>query len=152
MKKFWLAITFSLIALFGVFFGGQTIANAESLKFTVSAVQPDSQIDKKTTYFDMLVKPNEDQNLTVKITNSDKKAHKYRVSINRAGTNSNGVIDYSTHGVKPDKSLKNNIESQVPAPTTVTVPAQTTQDYNFTLKTPAKDFGGVMLVVLEFSK
>ncbi|MFD1472003.1 DUF916 and DUF3324 domain-containing protein [Companilactobacillus mishanensis] len=145
MKKFWLAITFSLIALFGVFFGGQTIANAESLKFTVSAVQPDSQIDKKTTYFDMLVKPNEDQNLTVKITNSDKKAHKYRVSINRAGTNSNGVIDYSTHGVKPDKSLKNNVESLVPAPTTVTVPAQTTQDYNFTLKTPAKDFGGVIL-------
>lgn len=146
MKKIWLVLSISLLTLIGFFFGGNQV-KAESLNFSVSAVQPDNQIDKDITYFDLLVKPNEGQDLTIKIQNNDSKTHKYRVSINRAGTNRNGVIDYSTHGVKPDKSLntKYNIETLVPAPTTVEVPANTTQDYTFHLNVPKEAFNGVIL-------
>lgn len=144
MKKISLLLAFSMIAVFSFFFGGKNVS-AENLNFTVSANQADNQIDKKTTYFDLLVKPNEGQDLTIKIQNSDTSAQKFRVSINRAGTNRNGVIDYSTHGVKPDKSLNNDIESLVPAPTTVTVPANSTKEYTFHLNVPAKEFPGVIL-------
>jgi hypothetical protein len=111
-------------------------------------------LDKKLTYFDLLVKPNEGQDLTVKIQNSDSKANKFRVSINRAGTNRNGVIDYSTHGVKPDKSLdaQNNLESLVPAPTTVSVPANSTKEYTFHLNVPKNEFPGVILGGVRIQK
>ncbi len=128
-----------------VFLGGQNTVKAENLNFSVSAVQADNQVDKQNTYFDLLVKPGEGQDLTIKITNSDSSAQKYRVTINRAGTNRNGVLDYSTHGVKPDKSLKNNIENLVPAPETVSVPANSTKEYTFHLNVPAQSFSGVML-------
>lgn len=144
-KKIWLVLSFSIMALFSIFAVSQATAKAESLNFSVSAVQADNQVDKQNTYFDLLVKPGEGQDLTVKIQNSDSSAQKYRISINRAGTNRNGVIDYSTHGVKPDTSLKNNIETLVPAPTTVTVPANTTQDYTFHLNVPKNAFSGVLL-------
>lgn len=146
MKKIWLVLSFSMMLLIGFFYGGNNV-KAENLNFSVSAVKADNQLDEKNTFFDLLVKPNEGQDLTIKIQNSDSQAHKYRVSINRAGTNRNGVIDYSTHGVKPDKSLSksNNIESLVPAPTTVTVAANSTKEYTFHLNVPKKSFPGVIL-------
>ncbi|WP_334329768.1 DUF916 and DUF3324 domain-containing protein [Companilactobacillus sp. HBUAS59699] len=146
MKKLWAALGISIVALLGIFFDSQTV-QAENLNFSVSATQADNQIDKKITYFDLLVKPDQGQDLTIKIQNTDSQENKYRVSINRAGTNRNGVIDYSTHGVALDKSLnpKLNLESLVPAPTTVKVPANSTKEYTFHLNVPKKSFSGVIL-------
>jgi hypothetical protein len=59
--------------------------------------------------------------------NSDSKAHNYRVSVNRAVTNTNGVIDYSKRGVKKAPSLQANIEDMTPKAFTVNVPANTTK-------------------------
>lgn len=144
-KKFWLIVSIFTVAMLSFLVNNIKTVDAENLNFDISAVQADNQIDKEKTYFDLLVKPSEGQDLTVKINNNSSKAKKFRVSINRAGTNRNGVIDYSTHGAKADKSLNNNLEKLVPAPKTVTVPANTSQDYTFHLKVPKKSFTGVIL-------
>lgn len=67
------------------------------------------------------------------------------MAVNRAATNRNGVIDYSDHNKKADKSLKYNIEDLTSKPRKVTVPAKTSQIVNIELTAPAKKFDGVVL-------
>lgn len=137
---------FGLSLVIAGFLGGNAQkVHAESLNFDVGAVLPDNQANKDVTYFDLLVKPNAEQNLQVRINNKDSQEHEYKVAVNRAVTNRNGVIDYSDHGKKADKSLVNDIEKYTTKPQTVKVPAKTSQVVTINLKTPAKGFDGVML-------
>ncbi|WP_261807034.1 DUF916 and DUF3324 domain-containing protein [Lapidilactobacillus luobeiensis] len=146
VKKVLLSIGLALAAFVGVTGQQAQTAQAESLKYNVGAVLPSNQMpNSKVTYFDLLVKPDTEQTLQVRINNQDSQAHDYTVETNRASTNRNGVIDYSDHGAKADKSLKYNIEDLVSAKQKVTVPANTSATVDIKLKSPAKTFNGVIL-------
>lgn len=142
MKKLIAAI----VAVFGmVFLLPNKAVHAENLTYTVSAQLPDNQIDKDVSYFALKVTPGATQNLVVAIQNKDSKEHKYRVSVNRAATNTNGVVDYGKHGKKADASLTANIETMTPKPMKVTVPAKTVAKVSIKLAVPATSFSGIAL-------
>ena len=119
--------------------------HADQLTYSVSSSLPSNQINNKVTYFVLKVKPGQKQNLTIAIQNKDTKAHKYRISINRATTNVNGVVDYSKHGVKKASSLKQNIEDLLPKPKTVTVAAKTNQSFALPMSVSTTAFNGTLL-------
>ncbi|MFC6181725.1 DUF916 and DUF3324 domain-containing protein [Lactiplantibacillus daowaiensis] len=142
MKKyFW-----QLMLMLSVFWGSLTlVAHAENLNYSVTADLPKNQITKKVSYFDLKVKPGQQQDLTIRIKNSDSQKHEYVVSANRAITNDNGVIDYSHVNAKADDSLAFNLNTAVSKSQTVTVPAKTTKKVTIKLDVPKTAFRGIAL-------
>lgn len=145
-----LAIVFGLcLAFLGFFTFNSTISDAatqpSAAGYTVQAELPDNQINKNVSFFNLKVTPNSTQNLTIKINNRDTTDHKYTVEVNQATTNTNGIVDYSTHGLKKDPSLKYDLESMFGKPQKVEVPANSSKDVTLTMKTPKGKFAGAIL-------
>lgn len=68
---------------------------ASTIDFYVNAQIPGNQINKKYTYFDLLMEPEQKQELSVEVVNEGDEEIVVSVQANAAATNSNGVIDYS---------------------------------------------------------
>lgn len=145
-----LSIIFSFcLALIGIVTFSATSVDAaaqtQSANYTVQAELPDNQINKKVNFFDLKVTPNSTQDLKIRVNNNDTKDHQYLVEVNQAFTNSNGIVDYSQHGLKKDPSLKYDIESMFGKPQTVTVPANSSKEVVLKMTTPKGDFKGMIL-------
>jgi len=122
-------------------------AKAESVGYSVSTITPKNQDDKKVTYFALRVKPSQQQKLTIVIHNSSKSTKKFRVGVNQAMTNTNGVIDYSQSNPKLDSSLKVGIKDVFGSndKQTVTVKAKSAKRVSVDYKMPAKKIDGMIL-------
>lgn len=66
------------------------------MKFAVTAVIPENQIDKSQTYFDLKMQPGQKQTIQVQMKNDTNKEVVVESFANTAITNSNGITDYST--------------------------------------------------------
>lgn len=128
----------------GVAGGGHTV-HAGNVTFQVSPEFPSNQINKKLDYYNLLVAPGSTEKISFLILNSDSGSHKYHVSVNRAGTSSDGDTSYNLHGVKPTTSLKVNIESLFPKPHTYTVAPHSTRRISLALKAPTTAWSGILL-------
>ncbi|WP_077275810.1 DUF916 and DUF3324 domain-containing protein [Vagococcus penaei] len=120
----------------------------EALSFKMNIVPPDSQKDKKTSYFDLKVKPNETLDLKINVSNTGNDKKKIRVTPTNAQTNQNGVIDYSIPGkdYKPDSTLKFPFTSLVDGgEQTVEIDGGKSKEVTFKVKTPSEAFKGLIL-------
>ncbi|WP_125708314.1 DUF916 domain-containing protein [Lacticaseibacillus porcinae] len=135
---------FLLAAVIAGVAGGGHVVHADSVTFQVSPEFPSNQINKKLNYYNLLVAPGATQKISFLIINSDSGSHKYHVSVNRAGTSSDGDTSYNLHGVKPTQSLKVNIESLFPKPRNYTVDPHSTRRIKLTLKAPSEAWAGVL--------
>lgn len=71
-------------------------ALADSLNsFDVVATLPENQLDQAVTYFDLLMKPDQEQTLTLSVTNRLETTLPLELSLNKALTNGSGVVEYS---------------------------------------------------------
>lgn len=145
MKK-WLRLLVAVGTLFLTAGGLSQVAHAESVGYTVSAILPKNQDDKKVTYFALRVKPNQKQKLGVVISNTGKKTKEYQIGVNQAITNPNGVVDYSQQNPKRDSTLKVGIKDIFGDKTQkVSVPAKGKKTVYVTYKMPAKKINGMIL-------
>lgn len=149
MKKYlttFLLILVSFICYFSV--GGlnaQAATNNNSIKYSVSPELSSNQIDKNISYYDLKMSPNQKEAIKFKINNGDAVTHTYKVAVNRATTDSNGVIVYNQHDVKPDSGLKYNIEDLVSYPKEVTVNANSSKEVAVDITMPNDNFAGELL-------
>lgn len=136
------------LLVMGLVFGGDQIgARAESVGYTVNAVLPKNQDDQNASYFALRVKPNQRQKLAIVIGNQTSQTQTYKVSVNQAVTNANGVIDYSQAKPARDSSLKVGIQDifdQTTLPT-VTVKAKQTKKVYVTYHMPSQKLRGMIL-------
>ncbi len=146
MKR-WLKILVTLGALLMAFGWYQQTAQAESVGYSVSAILPKNQDDKKVTYFALRVKPKQQQKLTIVIRNTSKSMKRFQVGVNQAITNDNGVIDYSKANPTLDSSLKVGIKDVFSKDSTqkVNVPAKSTKKVSVSYTMPAKTIDGMIL-------
>ena len=116
--------------------------------FTLKAILPDNQRDKKVTYFDLLVEPEKEQAIKIQVTNTSKKDLKVKVTPTNARTDQNGQIDYSIP-IKNDK-----IDSTLSIPFTslvkedmqiVDVKPGKVKEITFSLTPPREPFEGLIL-------
>lgn len=147
-KKYLLLLLSSLILLFGLGLSSQEVkaATAQAINYSVSPEPANNQINKKVGYYDLKMAPNQKETIKFKINNNDAVTHNYKISINRATTNSNGVIDYTDH----DKSsagtdLQDNIEDLVTYPKQVTVADKSSKEVEVQVKMPAGQVTGELL-------
>ncbi|MFD1421851.1 DUF916 and DUF3324 domain-containing protein [Lactiplantibacillus songbeiensis] len=125
--------------------GAATPASAEKNYYSVQPELPANQIDKSAGYFDLKVKPNQEQTLYIKINNNGKVERTYDVNTNLATTADNGTLDYSNNDPKIDESLAFNIGAATTNTKKVVVAAKTTKRVPIKLKMPDHHLEGLAL-------
>ena len=106
-------LTGVLLVIFMLFSVFTLSTNAEREGYYyVRAEIPENQINKKNSYFDLLVEPGQSQTIQISIFNTSDEDIVVNVSVNNAATNTNGTIMYTTQGIK-DESADLSIEEIV---------------------------------------
>ncbi|MDT1940699.1 MULTISPECIES: DUF916 and DUF3324 domain-containing protein [Carnobacterium] len=124
---------------------GQSDANkSEPTSISISANLPDNQINKDQSYFDLLMKLGQEQELEVVLRNSTDKDLTMIASANSAVTNDNGVVDYSFSKPKADSTLKVPLSQIAVIEKETVVPAKSDKIVKVHVKMPNEPIEGVI--------
>lgn len=114
---------------------------------SVKPILPNNQHNPEATYYDLRMKPNQEQDLALELTNTSDKKQQVTIQVNDATTNEMGDIDYSDRSkiVPRDKSLRLSLKDVASVASEMTIPAQETITTKVHLKMPADQFDGMIL-------
>ncbi|OTO09002.1 hypothetical protein A5882_003681 [Enterococcus sp. 4E1_DIV0656] len=152
MRRFFMSSMF-FIVIFAFWVIGVDFAEASAPNFNVQAVLPSSQTNPKVSYFDVTLKPEQEENLGVIITNNTQEEMTLDININTATTNSNGVINYGFSEETPDNTLPIDFSeiATVESPT-VTLAAEESRLVEVQVVMPSQSFDGVLLGGITISE
>ena len=118
---------------------------ASAMDFSVRAVLPDNQRQNGSVFFDLLVKPGQQQDLVIEIGNASAGDIVVLVETITASTSRNGQINYTSMGAL-DETLKYSFEDLVSMPQSYyPIPAQSTLTVPISLSVPDEPFEGAVL-------
>ncbi|MEG7845454.1 DUF916 and DUF3324 domain-containing protein [Bacillus mobilis] len=143
---------FTSLLLIAFFMVNTFSAYAAEMKFAVTAVIPENQIDKNQTYFDLKMQPGQKQTIQVQMKNDTNKEVVVESFANTAITNSNGITDYSTVEPPMDSTMKNPFSKIAKMPKETKVPANSAVTVDVNLEMPSESFDGVILGGLYFKE
>ncbi|MET1943967.1 DUF916 and DUF3324 domain-containing protein [Enterococcus faecalis] len=122
------------------------LALADSNDFSAIPVLPENQNPDVPRYFDLTVTLNQQQTLQVKIKNNSDESVKYKIYVNTATTNQNGIIDYSISDFEKDESMKLSLKDCITLKEPlVEVPANSEKEVSLELNIPESPFEGIAL-------
>ncbi|OJG71511.1 hypothetical protein RV12_GL001519 [Enterococcus quebecensis] len=127
-------------------------ANNESMNFSVSAVLPENQINKSKSYFELLMKPGQVQELEVMMNNSLDREVTVVNHANSAITNDNGIVDYSIDNPELDSTLKSPFSKIAEVEKETTIPPKSSKKVKIKVTMPEESFDGVILGGLHFTE
>ena len=136
---------FILMILSFYFFAFGIETSAAELRFSVETEIPENQIDKTKTYFDLMMKPDQEQILKVRAANSTDENLVIDVSVKSATTNSNGVIEYGESLTALDKSAPADLSEIIQLKDggeSVELPAKSEKLVELRVKMPKEEFSG----------
>ncbi len=142
-----------LLVLFLLSLGFTTMVHAEDSEFKVSVepLLPKNQITQDVKYFDLRMKPSEEQKITMRLTNHTSEQVVLKVVYSPAKTTSQGVIEYSENKDliidSPSEYLFNHI---IKGPKNITLKSKEIKDIEFILQMPDKEFDGFIAGGVEF--
>jgi len=106
---------------------------------------PENQRANERRFFDLLVYPGQEQDLTMRIGNKSEKEIVVLVELITASTSRNGNINYTSRGMM-DETLVHSFEDIAELPQShYTIPAESYINVNIKLTVPDQPFEGVML-------
>ena len=118
----------------------------ETVGYSIHAVLPENQLPDSNSYFYLKVEPEQKQTLAVEITNDSDEAKKFKVEVNAASTNRNGLVVYDDPTVEPDESLTYPMnEIAKPQKAEVEVPAHEKGRALIDVTVPKEAFKGILL-------
>lgn len=123
---------------------GMTTSLADTYNFSAQPIQPDTQVDKEQSYFDIKVEPEKEQELVVKLFNDSDKDIKVNTSISSSTTNSNGVVEYSPNDIKKDDTLRYDLADLVETEEQVVIPKKGFYDLKLKVRPPKEIFEGII--------
>ena len=151
MKK--LSVLFIAAMVFLTIATPPATADDGNVGYSIESHIPANQIDKRQTYFNLLMEPNQQQELTLTVRNSTDEETDIKVAVNNPVTNRNGVVDYTIEDAETDESLEVPIsEIATVEEEIVTVPANGSKNVTVLLDMPEKEFDGVKLGGIYFEK
>jgi hypothetical protein len=122
-------------------------------KFDIKKAPSEYQINKDVSYFDLLLKPEQEEHLTVILENNSNEKIKLNLSINKAITNQNGVVEYSGANKDNSKTAPYNIEELITlSDKEVSLAPSEKKEVTLTVKMPKNEFSGTLagaLYVIE---
>ncbi len=125
---------------------------ASEFNFSVTPITPENQIDKRKTYFDLQLDPDQEAELKAELRNDTEKEVKIGLSVNSATTNSNVMVEYGKNKIEKDESLLFDLTDYVGYPKTVTLEPKSVQTVVFHVKMPNDRFDGVMAGGITFQE
>ncbi|MGX6978673.1 DUF916 and DUF3324 domain-containing protein [Vagococcus elongatus] len=116
------------------------------IKIRAKARLPENQYNQEVTYFDLLVAPEDKQEVFIDITNITSEPVTIAASLNNAVTNNNGVIEYSptSSQTNQSKGLKLTDFAQL-SDTDFVIPGEESFELKVTLDMKNKKFDGIVL-------
>ncbi|GKQ43205.1 cell surface protein [Companilactobacillus sp. RD055328] len=120
-------------------------ADNKNSGFSVTPIINDQQRDKNiTTYFDLLLKPQEEASVTLAIHNKSSKEETFVVEANQSTSSNSGAIDYGQFKKtnKLDKTFESIVDNRTQE---VKIPAESSKDVTVKVKMPEKEFEGILL-------
>lgn len=121
--------------------------------YSVRAILPPNQIDQSLSYFDLLMKPGEKQDIQVEVFNSSSSDTEINIYITNAVTSRNGLIDYTNVSPVLDESILyplTELATIVDSP--IYIPAKKSKIVVIKLKMPNEKFQGTILGGIYFEK
>lgn len=134
-----------MLLVVGLFFGWSASVKADSTPLSIKAILPANQHDKSVSYYYLMMKPGETQELDVQLFNSSEVDTTALVTLTAATTNDNGLIDYNLPDKELDKSLLYPFTSIAETPKEVVVPAGKDVVTKVKLKMPPEEYTGMVL-------
>lgn len=146
-KNYLLLVLMQLIFISSLFFSEHNVS-ADELpgKFGVQAILPTNQVDKSVSYFDLLVKPGQEQTLEIELQNLANKEREFEINVNPAVTSDGGTIDYGQKNPKLDQSIPFDLRKYIILDrSTVKIKAKESIKVPIKMNLPNKKFSGRML-------
>ncbi|QCI86284.1 DUF916 and DUF3324 domain-containing protein [Vagococcus zengguangii] len=141
-----------IVALFSSAVMGSQMVKASELNFSVDTILPENQREG-STYFDLIMEPNQEQEIVTKIRNHTDKEIEVEATVEPATTNVNGVVDYSKTETNVDDTAPITIKEIAKADKeTVKIKANQTYDYKVKITMPDIAFDGVIAGGLTFKE
>lgn len=150
MKKF-ISIIFCILFV-SVSLPISSFANDNNIGFTIQPELPKNQKDKKVSYFDLRMKPKQQQTIYVRILNTSNKDGTFRFRVNQAYTNKSGFIDYAEDITKKDESLRYDTKNIISYKSQVRVKAKSVKKVPIKIKMPAEKYDGQILAGIQVMK
>lgn len=145
MNKRTIKLMMSIILFLGIVGGVSQTAFADSTPISVKAILPDNQHDKSVSYYNLLMKAGETQEIELQLFNSSDQDAVAEISLTSATTNDNGLIDYNLPDKAVDKSLLYPFSKIATAPKEVTVPAKKDVITKIKIEMPVVEYDGMIL-------
>lgn len=124
-----------------------------SAGYAVQPILPDTQIDGITGYYDLLLKPKQEQTLEMRVYNRGDYDITVSIQANTAFTNANGVIEYSERVMQRDPSMEFDFANLVSVEEpTMLVPANGSAIAPLIIQMPQEPIMGEMLGGILVSK
>lgn len=133
-----------LILVVSIFQLESITGKASEFNFAVTPVIPENQVDKRKTFFDLQMEPGAVQTVEVQLKNDTDNDVVIKNSVNSATTNLNGVVEYGENKIKPDNTLKFDIQKFVELEKEVTIPKQSQIIVPLKITMPKDKFDGVI--------
>ncbi|MDR2833350.1 MAG: DUF916 and DUF3324 domain-containing protein [Streptococcaceae bacterium] len=147
MKKFKI-LYLLLLPFLALIFSLESQAN--SFSFSVNPILPDNQAQEGKGYFDLLLKPGEEQTLTIQLLNNYDTPIDVVIELANATTNLNGVVEYNPNKIQPDATLKFALKDLVNIPSAVTLAPHSTKNLEFKVTMPKEEFDGLIAGGITF--
>lgn len=120
--------------------------------FTYTLEFPENQLDKSLGYYQLLMTPGQQQNLSIILSNPGTEVITVNLALNGAKTNKNGVIEYANSEIDNDPSLAFAFEELVTGPDSVELAAGETKSVELAITMPDTGFEGVIAGGLQLMK
>ncbi|RYL94084.1 DUF916 and DUF3324 domain-containing protein [Sporolactobacillus sp. THM19-2] len=140
----------SVLACFAIGLVTGNMAHAAPTHFSVTAIIPNNQIDKRQTYFDLRMVPKQTQTIQVRIDNISDQKITVIPSIINATTTLYGDINYTDKHAKMDESMKFPLTSIVKQVRPVTLNGRESRLLPLKLVMPEEKQNGVILGSIHF--
>jgi hypothetical protein len=119
---------------------------ATAMDFSVTLVLPENQRDNGSSFFDLIVRPGQVQDLMIEVINTEERDINVLVEAVTASTTQGGDINYTTKDGEMDETLKFAFEDMITEPNSpITVPAGERVAIPIRLTVPNEPFEGIIL-------
>lgn len=125
--------------------GLTTIGYADSTPLSVKAILPDNQHNKEVSYYHLMMKAGQKQEIDLQLFNSSDKETTAEITLTAATTNNNGTIDYNLPSKEIDKSLLYPFPSIATTPKEVKIPANSDITTKIAIEMPMEEYSGMIL-------
>ncbi|MGL9769079.1 DUF916 and DUF3324 domain-containing protein [Enterococcus sp. DIV0806c] len=133
-----------LLAVFFFFLPVSAQAEETALNTHVTPLFPESQVDESKGYYELLLAPNQKENLQLKVGNSSSEPINVQVTPHTAYTNTLGNVEYGKDAEEADPTLIHSLDELMTPSEVITLVGNETKIIEIPLQMPKDAFEGYL--------